>query len=131
MEVPKYLKLLKDTVETIYKVNSQEAANPIRFTEDGNSFYMSTNKGSDLDKTELVLFNLKTGKTKLIDKDPLNEVDFTGAIFSDVSNKLLATYYFGDKLRLYPKDEDFKEVYKKLRKIFSGRKHRRKFENCR
>ena len=112
------LKLLKDTVETIYKVNSQEAANPIRFTEDGNSFYMSTNKGSDLDKTELVLYNLKTGKTKLIDKDPLNEVDFAGAIFSDVSNKLLATYYFGDKLRVYPKDERFKEVYKKLRKSF-------------
>jgi dipeptidyl aminopeptidase/acylaminoacyl peptidase len=112
------LKLLKDTVETIYKVNSQEAANPIRFTEEGNSFYMSTNKGTDLDKTELVLYDLKTGKTKLIDKDPLNEVDFAGALFSDVSNKLLATYYFGDKLRIYPKDEDFKEVYKKLRKSF-------------
>ena len=112
------LKLLKDTVETIYKVNSQEQSGPIRFTEDGNSFYMSTNKGADLDKSELVLYNLKTGKTKLIDKDPLNEVDFAGAIFSDVSNKLLATYYVGDKLRVYPKDEGFKEVYKKLRKAF-------------
>ncbi len=112
------LKLLKDTVETIYKVNSQEEAGPIRFTEDGDSFYMTTNKGTDLDKSELELYNLKTGKTKLLDKDPLNEVDFAGAIFSDVSNKLLATYYLGDKLRVYPKDEGFNEVYKKLRKSF-------------
>ena len=110
------LKLLKDTVETIYKVNNEEEASPIRFTEGGNYFYMSTNKGNALDKTQLVLFDLKTGKTKLVDKDPINEVDFANAIFSDISNKLLATVYVGDKERIYPKDKEFEKIYKKMKK---------------
>ena len=111
------LKLLKDTVKTIYKANNEEEAYPIRFTGDGDSFYMATNKGDGIDKVRLVLFDLKTGKTKLIDKDPEDEVDFTSAIFSDLTNKLLATVYTGDKQRIYPKDKDFAAIYEKIKKV--------------
>ncbi len=110
------LKLLPDTVESIYKVNNEEEASPLRFTPDGNSFYLMTNKGKDVDKTELLLFNINSKKTTLIDKDPLDEVDLNNALFSDVSNKLLATVYTGDKQRIYPKDDQFKKIYEKAKK---------------
>ncbi|NMB83402.1 MAG: S9 family peptidase, partial [Ignavibacteria bacterium] len=58
------LKLVGDKLESIYKVTSVEAANPVRFTPDGNSFYIISNKGDNIDKAELLLFDLKTGKTK-------------------------------------------------------------------
>ena len=99
---------------SIYSVNSEEEANPIHFTADGNSFYMTTNKGNDVDKSRLELFDLKTGKIKFIEKDPLNEVDFGGALFSELTDKLLVTVYVGDRLRLYYKDKAFEKDFKKL-----------------
>ncbi len=111
------LKLLKDTVESIYQVNNEETASPVHFTPDGSGFYLITNKGDELDKTELVLFNLKDGSTKLIDKDPENEVDLSNAIFSDITHKLLATVYVGDKQRIYPKDEEFARQFEIMRKV--------------
>ncbi len=110
------LNLLKDSVKTIYKVANEEEAYPIRFTPDGNSFYLATNKGDDIDMTQLVLFNLETSKIGFVDKDPENEVDFSSAIFSDKTNKLLATVYVGDKLRIYPKDKEFAVIYEKMKK---------------
>ncbi len=109
------LKLLKDTVKSIYSVNNEETADPIRFAPGGESFYLLTNKGADLDKTELVLYDMKDGSEKLIDKDPENEVDLSDAIFSEVRNKLVATVYIGDKQRIYPKDEEFAEMYEKVK----------------
>lgn len=100
---------------SIYSVNSEEEANPIHFTADGNSFYMITNKGNDVDKSRLELFDLKTGKIKFIEKDPLNEVDFGGALFSELTDKLLVTGYVGDRGdRLYYKDKAFEKDLKKL-----------------
>ena len=110
------LKLLKDTVESVYQVDNEETVSPVEFTPDGSSFYLLTNKGDDIDKTELLLFNLKNGKTNLIDKDPEDEVDLSNAIFSDITHKLLATVYIGDKQRIYPKDDQFAENYEKLKK---------------
>ena len=98
----------------IYEVGFEETASPIRFSSDGNSFYLMTNKGKQRDKIQLELFNLKTRKSKLIDKDPLDEVDLAGAIFSDLKNELLATYYIGEKLRIYPKEKKFKKDFETL-----------------
>ncbi|MEK6570275.1 MAG: alpha/beta fold hydrolase, partial [Bacteroidota bacterium] len=67
-------------------------------------------------KIQLELYDLSTGKTTLVDKDPMNEVDFAGALFSDVTNELLATFYLGDKMRLYPKQKKFGEDYARLKK---------------
>lgn len=98
----------------IYEVEFEETASPIRFSKDGNSVYLMTNKGKQRDKIQLELFNLKTGKTKLIDKDPLDEVDFAGALFSEITNELLMTYYIGEKIRIYPKEKNFKKDFEIL-----------------
>lgn len=105
----------------IYEVGFEETASPIRFSKDGNSFYLMTNKGKERDKIQLEFFDLKTGKTKLIDKDPLDEVDLAGALFSDITNELLMTYYIGEKIRIYPKEKNFKKDYEiLLKQIPSG-----------
>jgi dipeptidyl aminopeptidase/acylaminoacyl peptidase len=110
------LKLDEENLVQIYSVNNEETASPLQFTPDGKSFYMITNKG-DRDKTEFSIFNLETGNVKMIEKDPLDEVDFGGAIFSDATNELLATYYLGDKVRIYFKNDKFEKEYNKLKSL--------------
>ena len=108
------LKLEKGKLIKIYEVNFEETAYPVRFSKDGKSFYLATNKGQTRDKIQFELFDLKTGKTKLIDKDPLDEVDFAGALFSDITNELLMTFYVGEKVRYYPKEKRFKKDFETL-----------------
>jgi hypothetical protein len=108
------LKLDGQNFVSIYSVTSEESVNPLRFTADGKMFYMLTSKGADIDKSQLELFDINTGKTTFIEKDPLNEVDFSGALFSELTDKLLLTVYVGDKLRLYFKDKAFETDFKIL-----------------
>ncbi len=108
------LKLENNKLSKIYEVDFEESCSPVRFTKDGKAFYLSTNKGANRDKIQLELFDLKTGKSKLIDKDPLDEVDFAGALFSDITNELLMTYYIGEKVRIYPKEKKFKKDFETL-----------------
>lgn len=110
------LRVDKDTLVSIYRVNSEESCGPVRFTPDGKKLYLETNKGAKTDKTELQLFDLATGKTALVEKDPTNEVDFGSALFSEVTNELLATFYEGDRTRVYPKQKKFGEDYAKMKK---------------
>ncbi len=110
------LELKNNKLIKIYEVEFEETAAPLRFTKDGNAFYLMTNKGKNRDKIQLELFDLKTEKSKLIDKDPIDEVDFAGALFSDITNELLMTYYIGEKLRIYPKEKNFKRDFETLLK---------------
>lgn len=102
-----------DKLTQIYKTTAEENFSTLRFTPDGKSVYISTDKGN-IDKQQLELLNLKTFTTKLIEKDPLNEVDFQSAIFSDKTDKLLATLYLGDRQRIYFKDKQFEKDYKAM-----------------
>ncbi len=108
------LKIDGDSLVSIYKVNSEESAGPLRFIPGSEKFYLITDKG-ERDKSELVLYDLKTGKTELVDKDPMNEVDLSNVVFSDITNKILATVYNGAKRRVYPKDEKFAKDYEVLK----------------
>jgi dipeptidyl aminopeptidase/acylaminoacyl peptidase len=110
------LKVDGENLVSIYSVNSEESVNPVRFTADGNRFYMATNKGDGVDKSQLELFDLSTGKAEFVEKDPLDEVDFGGVLFSDLTDKMLVTYYVGDRLRLYFKDKSFEEDFNILLK---------------
>ncbi|HEY9710859.1 MAG TPA: S9 family peptidase, partial [Oculatellaceae cyanobacterium] len=69
--------------------------------------YMVANKGNDVDRTRLVLFNLESKESELVDVDPKKEVDFGGLLFSEATDELIATFYVGDRLRIYPKNEEF------------------------
>jgi dipeptidyl aminopeptidase/acylaminoacyl peptidase len=111
------LRVDRDSLVRIYAVDEQEQCSPLRFTPDGKSFYLATNKGAATDRMQLELFDLRTGTTALVEKDPENEVDFSTAIFSDVSNELLATVYAGDRLRVYPKQKQFARDWEQMKKV--------------
>jgi dipeptidyl aminopeptidase/acylaminoacyl peptidase len=111
------LNIVGDSLVPIYSVNAEESVDPLRFTPDGNSFYLMTSKGNTVDKIQLELYNLKTGKTKFIEKDPENQVDLSGVLFSDVTNEMLATWYIGDQQRIYPKQKEFEKDFEYLKKV--------------
>lgn len=91
----------------VYTCSFGETCSPNRFHKDGKRVYIVANKGNDVDLTRLVLFNLETQQSELVDVDPKKEVDFGGLLFSEATDELIATFYVGDRLRIYPKNEDF------------------------
>ncbi|HHN74069.1 MAG TPA: S9 family peptidase [Acidobacteria bacterium] len=104
----------KGAGKTIYSCSFEETCTPMRFHKDGRHFYLRSNVGQDVDLQRLMLFDLDTGKSELVEADPEGEVDLGGAIFSDVSDELVATYYVGDRTRIYPRTEAFARDLKLL-----------------
>jgi len=104
----------------IYSCNSFEECNPVRFTKDNKRFYMATNKG-DSDLIELMLVDPATGTSEKVESDPLGKVDFGGASFSDKTNEMIATYYEGDRTRIYWKDKNYKKDYDVIKKRLGDR----------
>ena len=105
----------------VYSCNVFESCGPIQYHKDGQRVYFLTNKGSGIDLTRLILFNPTTGKEELVESDPLNRVDFSGASFSEVSDELIATTYNDDRVRIYWKDKSFENDYKLLQKKLPGK----------
>jgi dipeptidyl aminopeptidase/acylaminoacyl peptidase len=101
---------------SVYTTTNEEAAGIISFTKEGDRAWMSTNKGDDIDLTQLVYFDPMTGETELIEQDPKKEVDFGGLIFSNVTKEIVGTTYEGARLRTYWKDKKWEKAYKKLKK---------------
>ncbi|KYC43683.1 peptidase S9 [Scytonema hofmannii PCC 7110] len=95
------------TLVPVYTCSFEETCFPLRFHKDGDRVYVMTNKGNDVDLIRLVLFNPKTQQSKLVTADPQRRVDFGGAIFSEATDELIATYYVGDRLRIYPQNQEF------------------------
>ncbi|NEO33577.1 MAG: prolyl oligopeptidase family serine peptidase [Symploca sp. SIO3C6] len=93
-------------LESVYTCNFEESCSPLRFHKDGKRVYMITNKGDNVDTTRLVLFNPASKDSELVDVDPQQSVDFGGAIFSQATDDLIATYYIGDRLRIYAQNEE-------------------------
>ena len=105
-----------DEFESIYTCTVDETAQPMRFHVDGARFYMITNKGDEHDLTRLVLFDPETLEEEYVDSDPDERVDFGGAMFSEKTEELIATYYVGDRLRVYFHNDEYKKDYDKLKK---------------
>ncbi len=93
--------------EPLYSCSFEETCVPVRFHKSGSKVYVQSNKGADVDLIRLMLMDVKTGETSLVESDPEGEVDFGVALFSDASEELIATAYVGDRVRIYPKDETF------------------------
>ncbi|MGH7458189.1 MAG: S9 family peptidase [Longimicrobiaceae bacterium] len=99
----------------VYECAFEElACGPLRYHRDGQRVYLISNRG-DRDLAELVLFDPETGEEEFVDRDPEGEVDFGGAEFSNATEELVATYYVGDRLRVYPKDETFARDYTRVK----------------
>ena len=92
--------------EVLYSCTYEEACSPAGEHADGERFYMTTNRG-DRDLTELVVFDPETQAEEFVERDPEGQVDFGGMLYSDAQDKVLATYYNGDRLRIVPQDDEF------------------------
>ena len=104
----------------VYECNVFEAASPVEFHKDGKRVYLETNKGAR-DLTELVLFDPASSKEEKLESDPKGRVDFGSAIFSELTDTLIATTYQDDRTRIYWKDKAWEADYKLLQKKLPGR----------
>ena len=115
------LRVDTDKFTKVYSCNVFESCGPVRYHKDGQRVYFQTNKGADLDLVRLELWNPTTGKSELVESDPLKHVDFGNALFSEVSDELIATTYDDERERIYWKDKAFEADYKNLQKELPGK----------
>ncbi len=99
----------------LYSCAFEETCAPIRFHKNGRQVYIISDKGADVDLTRLMLLDLDSGATTLVESDPEKQVDFGDVFFSDVTEELVGTSYLGDRERIYPRDERFKALLADLR----------------
>jgi len=104
----------------VYTCNVFEQCGPVQYHKDGRRVYFTTNKG-DINLLRLELFDPETGKEEVVETDPLNRVDFGGALFSEVTDDLIVTTYDDERQRLYWKDKSFEADYKLLQKELPGK----------
>jgi dipeptidyl aminopeptidase/acylaminoacyl peptidase len=108
-------------LKKIYSCSVFESCNPIGFHKDNQRVYIGNNHGDDVDLSRLDLLNPETGATQAVESDPLKRVDFAGALTSELTNEILATFYIDDKIRLYWKDKSFAADYKLLLKTLGDK----------
>jgi len=104
----------------VYSCNVFESCGTDRFNKDNSKVYMETNKGAP-DLTRLILFDPATKTEQLVESDPLNRVDFGNAIFSDVSDELVATSYNDERTRIYWKDKAWESAYNDIKRKLPGK----------
>ncbi|MGA3210919.1 MAG: alpha/beta fold hydrolase [Terriglobales bacterium] len=114
------LRVDADKFTKIYSCSVFEACRTLRFRKDGKRAYMDTNKGADMNLSALVMFDPETGKTELVESDPLKRVDFGDAVFSEATDELVITSYQDDRERRYFRDKGFEADFKWLSSKFPG-----------
>ena len=95
----------------------EDRITPLRFASDGR-LYLISNAGTDLSR--LVLIDLETGVERMVDGDPLAEVDIDQILFDDATGELLMTRYIGDTARLYSKTADMSALLQAARRAGGG-----------
>ncbi|MGH9521571.1 MAG: prolyl oligopeptidase family serine peptidase, partial [Terriglobales bacterium] len=115
------LRVDADKFTKIYSCNVFETCQPIHFQKGNKLVYMETNKGEGNDLVALALLDPATGDTKMVETDPLKKVDFGGAVFSEVTDELIATVYADDQfVRRYFKDKAFEADHNFIAHKFPG-----------
>lgn len=104
-----------DELVPVYTCTVEESCYTIRFHKDNQRVYMISNKGNDVDLARLLLLDPVNLSEEVVEVDPEGQVDFGDAAFSDATEELVATYYVGDRTRIYPKDELFRHDLEILR----------------
>ncbi len=107
--------------ELIYQCGPLESVQCVRFHDDGERIYLNTNKGDNVNLSRLVLLNIHTLEEEFLESDPDSRVDLASVSFSDVDNRMIASYYEDDRLRIYWKDKKFEEDYFYLKNKFDQR----------
>ncbi len=106
-----------DSLEPVYTCSFEETCYPLRFHPNGDRVYLVSNRGDDVDLSQLLLLHLDTDTLELVDQDPENQVDFGSAIFSETTDELLATVYTGDRQRIYPQTDAFAQELATLQAV--------------
>jgi dipeptidyl aminopeptidase/acylaminoacyl peptidase len=101
--------------EAVYTCNFEETCFPVRFHHDGRRVYLQSDRGDEVDLSRLLLLDPETGTTELVESDPEGEVDFASALFSERTDELIATFYIGNRVRIYPRDEELARTLEYLR----------------
>jgi dipeptidyl aminopeptidase/acylaminoacyl peptidase len=112
------LRVDADKLTRIYSCSVFETCYPIHFLPDGSRVYLETNK--DIDLISLELLDPATGKTELVESDPLGKVDFGGAVFSEKTDELVETWYTDARVKTYFKDKAFGADDHWLQEHFKG-----------
>ena len=99
--------------------SASETVRPFRFHPDNRRIYAASNVG-DTNLQRLVLLDLETGEVEEMESDPEGEVDFGAAMFSDLTDELIATVYVADTVRIYPKNEQVAKDIARLRQVHGG-----------
>lgn len=115
------LRVDEGAMTKVYSCSVFETCSPVRYHKDGRRVYMATNKGDAVDLTRLVLFDPDSGKEELIESDPKGRVDFGGALFSDVTDEIIATTYEDERQRIYWKNKSFEADYRRIEKQLPGK----------
>jgi len=110
-----FLRVDEAGLTKIYSCGVLETCDPLRFDAANRKLYFVTNKG-EWDLTQLMLMDPADGSATFVERDPLGRVDFGGAIFSDRTDRLIATVYEDERERIYWKDRRFEADYNWLRK---------------
>jgi dipeptidyl aminopeptidase/acylaminoacyl peptidase len=110
-----------DKLTKIYSCTVFEQCDVLRFQKDGKHAWMATNKGAELNLASLALLDPETGKTEIVESDPLKRVDFFAAVFSDLTDDIVITQYLDDHVRRYFRDKGTEADFKWLRAKFPGK----------
>jgi dipeptidyl aminopeptidase/acylaminoacyl peptidase len=112
------LRVDRDAFTRIYSCDVTEACELEAFDPDNRQVYLLSNKGVNL--IGLYLLDPQTQAVTLIESDPERRVDLGRALFSDASDRLIATVYQDDHERVYFKDPRYADDYKWLKSRFNG-----------
>ncbi len=104
---------------TLASYPATEEVTPLRLTPDGKQLYVESNAGT-ANLSRLLLVDLATGRETVIETDPKNEVDFGNAVFSEVTDSLIATTYNSDTIRVYPRNAKMRQMLADVRKLHDG-----------
>jgi dipeptidyl aminopeptidase/acylaminoacyl peptidase len=99
------LRVDADGFVKVYSCSVFETCDPLQFQQGDQRIYMQTNQGTDL--ISLVLLDPQTGKTEMVESDPLGKVDFGGALFSEANDELVETWYVAARVKTYYKNKAF------------------------
>ena len=104
------------TTTLLATTSSAETVRLVGFGEGGDTL-IASNIGQEFDKTELIAISENHATWRVLDRDPLAEVDFGSALLS-YSGELLGTTYFNERLRFNPKTAEAKQVYTSVATYF-------------
>ena len=105
----------KDLVK-IYSTSVFEEASPVAFNKDNKRVYITTNKGDNIDLSQLILLDPETMKEEIVESDPMKRVDIGNVSVSEKNKEIIYTSYEDERNRIYWKDKSFEDDYNLIKK---------------